>query len=549
MIKLIDLPDLGKKALDKLKQAGVKDLNSLLEKGKDLEGQENIASTCGLSATHVREWVRIADLLRVQGLELTLARALVEAEFSTVKLLSQAKPEAVEQALQSEGGDGNQPPSMDVIRGLIEKARALPVTVRLPEDFLFDEAGLANSVVACLLLNKDRMWRTLAKFGRKLLSAGLWELGNLPDERPPVEDPPPNLPPEFTNPTLERIQQVLDAMVASTVYHLPLDFATRVTPEKVKRLLASPAPPREPFTKEKIETFPKIAIGSDFLSGSLLKLYEKRLESGGKETAGGALISELWELETVITQEAFILKRALAVGELETLAQWLGALGSQHQPRLNRIASLQARLGALASPLNDFDSAARYAKLESLRRLFITNRIFAGQVLAMLRAKMPVDYLCMQARELPFRQDYLADAGVYDLLAGKVAARQVRVVGVMLPPQADRPDDLLLIRDYERANKHLRIRLPAPFYFKRFVGQLGVAAVTVSTEGALAGEVDAVPFPLSSPASDWQSFIAGQVRRFFLLWPGDSDAVLFPVMSESAALYLGYRELGNGGAR
>ena len=67
MAKLLDIEGIGPVYSEKLKNAGVKSVESLLKLGATPAGRESIAEKAGIDKRLILEWVNRADLFRIKG--------------------------------------------------------------------------------------------------------------------------------------------------------------------------------------------------------------------------------------------------------------------------------------------------------------------------------------------------------------------------------------------------------------------------------------------------------------------------------------------------
>jgi uncharacterized membrane protein/predicted flap endonuclease-1-like 5' DNA nuclease len=76
----------------KLRQAGVTNVDELLEKGSTVQGRKEIVKTAGISEKLLLRWVNMADLYRIQGIGQEYAELLEAAGVDTVPELAQRVP-------------------------------------------------------------------------------------------------------------------------------------------------------------------------------------------------------------------------------------------------------------------------------------------------------------------------------------------------------------------------------------------------------------------------------------------------------------------------
>jgi predicted flap endonuclease-1-like 5' DNA nuclease len=99
MPTITDIEGIGEVYGVKLRQAGVKTTESLLQKGSTPKGRQELAKATGFSTKMILNWVNRADLCRVSGIGTQYADLLEAAGVDTVPELAARKPEALLEAL------------------------------------------------------------------------------------------------------------------------------------------------------------------------------------------------------------------------------------------------------------------------------------------------------------------------------------------------------------------------------------------------------------------------------------------------------------------
>jgi predicted flap endonuclease-1-like 5' DNA nuclease len=99
MPTITDIEGVGEVYGVKLRQAGVKTTESLLQKGRTPKGRQELAKATGFSTKVILNWVNRADLCRVSGIGAQYADLLEAAGVDTVPELAGRKPEALLEAL------------------------------------------------------------------------------------------------------------------------------------------------------------------------------------------------------------------------------------------------------------------------------------------------------------------------------------------------------------------------------------------------------------------------------------------------------------------
>ena len=85
--KIEDIEGVGPSYGAKLRTAGCRNVEQLLEMGCTKKGREHIAAKTGLSESNILKWVNHADLFRVKGIASQYAELLECAGVDTVKEL------------------------------------------------------------------------------------------------------------------------------------------------------------------------------------------------------------------------------------------------------------------------------------------------------------------------------------------------------------------------------------------------------------------------------------------------------------------------------
>ena len=96
---ITSIEGIGPAYAEKLESAGVKTVESLLEKGSQKGGRKEIAETSGLNESLVLSWVNMADLFRINGVAGQFAELLKATGVDTVKELAQRNPESLHKML------------------------------------------------------------------------------------------------------------------------------------------------------------------------------------------------------------------------------------------------------------------------------------------------------------------------------------------------------------------------------------------------------------------------------------------------------------------
>ena len=82
---IIDIEGVGDAYAEKLKAAGIKTVDDLLDTGGTAKGRKNLAETTGISEKLILRWVNHADLFRINGVGPQFAELLEAVGVDTVK--------------------------------------------------------------------------------------------------------------------------------------------------------------------------------------------------------------------------------------------------------------------------------------------------------------------------------------------------------------------------------------------------------------------------------------------------------------------------------
>lgn len=132
MKAIADIEGIGPAYAEKLAEAGVKHVETLLEKGASRKGREEIAEATGISDTLILKWVNRADLDRVDGIGSEYADLLEAAGVDSVPELAQRNAANLHAKLTEVNGEKNlvrQMPSESQVAKWVEHAGTLPKVV------------------------------------------------------------------------------------------------------------------------------------------------------------------------------------------------------------------------------------------------------------------------------------------------------------------------------------------------------------------------------------------------------------------------------------
>jgi predicted flap endonuclease-1-like 5' DNA nuclease len=129
MSTITDVEGIGEAYAVKLRAAGVRTTEALLERGGKPKGRKELAEMTGFSEQTILEWVNRADLFRVRGLGSQYTDLLEAAGVDTVRELANRNAEALTAALakvNAEKNKVNKLPGVAQVNSWIQFAKSLP---------------------------------------------------------------------------------------------------------------------------------------------------------------------------------------------------------------------------------------------------------------------------------------------------------------------------------------------------------------------------------------------------------------------------------------
>jgi len=132
MTKLLAIEGIGPVYGEKLKNNGIRSIESLLQKSASANGRKELEMKTGIGHALILEWVNLADLFRVKGIGEEYSDLLEEAGVDTVVELAQRNPENLYQKIIEVNQQKHlvrRPPSLKSVRSWISQAKALPRVV------------------------------------------------------------------------------------------------------------------------------------------------------------------------------------------------------------------------------------------------------------------------------------------------------------------------------------------------------------------------------------------------------------------------------------
>ena len=128
-----DIEGVGPAQAEKLRDAGVRTTEALLERGATARGREELAAATGISPKSILEWVNHADLYRIKGVGSEFADLLEAAGVDTVAELARRNAKNLAETfgeLDMARNTVRRIPSEDVVQGWIDEAKTLDKIVQ-----------------------------------------------------------------------------------------------------------------------------------------------------------------------------------------------------------------------------------------------------------------------------------------------------------------------------------------------------------------------------------------------------------------------------------
>ena len=113
----------------KLRQAGISDVDELLEKGSTVQGRKEIVNKTGISEKLLLRWVNMADLYRINGIGQEYAELLEAAGVDTVLELAQRVPANLLEKMAAANAQKKMVrrlPDLSLVESWIAQAKSLP---------------------------------------------------------------------------------------------------------------------------------------------------------------------------------------------------------------------------------------------------------------------------------------------------------------------------------------------------------------------------------------------------------------------------------------
>ena len=119
-------------AVTKLKSAGIRTTEALLEAARTAKGRKALATKTNLTEQQLLEWANIADCMRIPGMGKAKAELLRATGVTTVREFTHRNPARLAQAMKDVNTKRKlvrMLPSEKSVELLIEQARKLPLKI------------------------------------------------------------------------------------------------------------------------------------------------------------------------------------------------------------------------------------------------------------------------------------------------------------------------------------------------------------------------------------------------------------------------------------
>lgn len=133
MTALSKIEGIGASYAEKLKKAGIRSIEALLEAGATSKGRKDLAEKTGIGDALILNWVNRADLFRVPRVSEQYSDLLEKAGVDTVVELGKRKPAnllAKMVEVNAEKNLVNRMPTLKMVESWVEAAKSLPRKVQ-----------------------------------------------------------------------------------------------------------------------------------------------------------------------------------------------------------------------------------------------------------------------------------------------------------------------------------------------------------------------------------------------------------------------------------
>jgi predicted flap endonuclease-1-like 5' DNA nuclease len=127
--KISDIEGIGSKFANKLRSAGVRSVNALLESGGTRQSRKKLSEMTGVDESMILKWVNMADLYRVKGVGSEYSELLEKAGVDTIKELATRNADNLYQKMVEVNSSGRglvrQLPGKKAVKNWVSHAKRL----------------------------------------------------------------------------------------------------------------------------------------------------------------------------------------------------------------------------------------------------------------------------------------------------------------------------------------------------------------------------------------------------------------------------------------
>ncbi len=131
MTQLNHMPDIEPAQIKQLALAGVHTCEQLLTLGGTARGRSEIAAASGIGAEQLLEWVKWADLERIEGIDPQRIDCLAQVGVECLADLAHSEAQRLAAKLDQRDSGGTCAPDTEQLERWIERARELPRLVHI----------------------------------------------------------------------------------------------------------------------------------------------------------------------------------------------------------------------------------------------------------------------------------------------------------------------------------------------------------------------------------------------------------------------------------
>jgi predicted flap endonuclease-1-like 5' DNA nuclease len=129
MASIVQVEGIGEAYAERLRAAGIRTTDALLESGATAKGRKEIEEKTGIAHSLILEWVNHVDLWRIKGVAEEYSDLLEEAGVDTCPELAQRRADNLYEklvAVNQENQLVRRLPTQSQVANWIEQAKALP---------------------------------------------------------------------------------------------------------------------------------------------------------------------------------------------------------------------------------------------------------------------------------------------------------------------------------------------------------------------------------------------------------------------------------------